>query len=241
MTRQNAPTDATLAVAPVPNTDDAWVADGKHLELVDIDNGQLLASMSAPHGIYGNVTTLAMPPNGLALYLTYCLPRKEKIPLMNCGTVAEIDPATGAVVAQRNYPGPAWYGTYNLVATDQGAWYTGGGGGLGVWLHFFSYPKLQVFQVIGYIGWLWLHATGQEVFASIGGAGWPACVTVGRDGAPRSTAFNLQPRRGMPGWGYPLGLDSRGRLIFAVIGSSTAIPNRGILAISVPPACLSHA
>jgi hypothetical protein len=239
-TKLGAPTDGAIAVAPVPNTDRAWVADGKHLELVDLDNGKLLASMLAPHGIYGNVTSLAMPPNGSVLYLTYCLPRKEKIPIMGCGTIAEVNPATGAVIAQRNYPGPVSYGIYNLVATDKGAWYVGGGGGLGVWLHFFSYPELQVFQVTAAIGSLWLRATGNEVFASIGGSGWPACATVGPDGAPSSTAFNLQLQESLPrvpGWSYPLGLDSRDRLIFAVIGGSTSIPNRGILAISVPQAC----
>ncbi len=243
-TKLGAPTDGAIAVAPVPNTDLVWVADGKHLELVDLDNGKLLASMSAPHGINGNVTSLAMPPDGSALYLTYCLPNRGQFPLDGCGTLAEMNPRTGAVIAQRLNLGPVWYGRYNLVATDQGAWYSGGGGANGAWLHFFSYPELHVFEVTAAIGSLWLHASRNEVFASLGGVGWPACATVGPKGAPRSTVFSLQlsklrPR--VPGWSYPLGLDPRGRLIFAVVGGGTAIPNRGILAISVPPACLSHA
>ena len=162
-----------------------------------------------------------------------------------------MNPRTGAIIAQRTNLGPVWYGRYNLVATDQGAWYSGGGGANGAWLHFFSYPELQVFQVTAAIGFLWLHATGTRSSpASEEPDGqyarrWDR--TVLRVACVQSASATRRPR--VPGWSYPLGLDSRGRLIFAVIGGGTAIPesrhtchirtDTPVLAMRKPPAVSS--
>jgi hypothetical protein len=234
-----APTDPAIAVATTPNSNQAWIADGKHIELVNLANGQLVASRPAPHGIYGNVTSLAMASKGGPLYMTFCLQRVGSQSLFACGVIAEVNPASWTVLVERHYDGPVDYGRYGLVATSTGAWYSGGDGGHGAWLDYFSKSGLHTTRVSGLVlGVLSMVLVREVVWGSFGGGGVLGCSTVSASGAPYTTVVDTNL---ILGAGYPLGLTSQGRLLVALISGAVVHLRAGALvAVSVGRACTSN-
>ena len=229
------PAQAAVAYALVPGTENAWIADGHLLELVDLNTGTVIAARPAPHGISGNIVNLAMPPDGSVLYLTYCLPRRTRPPIYNCGMVAKVNPATGHVLAQANY-GPVGFGYSAIVATDAGVWLSAGGGGFGRWMAFLAKSRIELTtdsRLLVSLGELPVLATGNTVWASGYEKGAVNCYVGSTNGTVKQAV--AVPGSLMPHW-YVLKADP-----FAYEpGSHTlllAAQNGSVYAVRVPSAC----
>ena len=228
-------TDPALAVAVVPNEDRAWVADGQHIELVNLGDGDLIATRAAPRGIAGNVTGLALVSPGGPLYLTFCERRPGSPaydPFLACGVVGEIDPVTWTVTAKRWYGGPVSYGRYGVVATPAGAWLSEGGGGNGAGMDFFSSAGLHRTRVTEALGSLFLLATGDVVWADLGGGGLISCFDVSASGSVTETTVVGQTSS-LLGPGSPFGIESQRHSLLVASGVN-------LLATPVPRACASN-
>jgi hypothetical protein len=233
--KEGAPTDPAIAVAT--NENQAWIADGKHVELVDLANGHLMVSRPAPHGIYGNVTSIAKASQGGPLYLTFCLPRPSGQPLFACGAIAEVNPTSWTVIAERRYGGPVSYGRYGLVATSAGAWLSAGGGGNGVWMDFFATNDLRPDDnVVNAIGQIWLLSSGDTVWVTPGGSssakGPVSCLSASASGNVKEAAVTS--------WSTPNYGDLLGACPFGVSSSGPSLllaAGRSIDSIHIPKAC----
>ena len=228
----NSWTDPTIAVAPVPSEDEAWIADANHVLLVDLGNGKLLASWPGASDNQGNITSLAMASSSGPLYATFCGPLTHNPP--GCGQIVEIDPRTGSIEYVRHYEGIVSYGRFETVATPAGAWLSLGGGGNAIWLELFTKARLQPVgngrtdHLAGSLGALDLMADGNVVWAS--SAGGLQCFSTSASGAVREAATGLSngPFFGA-GWS-PFGIAQDSGDVLLVGGGDVA-------AFPIPKAC----
>ena len=237
-------TDPAIAVAVVPAKNEAWVADGQHIDLVNLSNGDLIATRSAPRGIAGNVAGLAMASTSGPLYMTFCERRPgspANDPFLGCGVIGEINPATWTVTSKRWYGGPVSFGRYGIVATLEGAWLSEGGGGNGVGIKFYSSAGLRPAQsswssnaLASALGQIDLFASGNVVW-SLSSGGELSCLSASPSGSVRGTAVvtggTSRVLGGGPG-GIPFGIESPRHRLLAVAGYAASV-----VAVQIPRAC----
>jgi hypothetical protein len=222
--------DPAIAVAVVPDEDEAWIADSHFVELVNLTSGALIETRPAPSNLRGNITALAMPSASGPLYATFC---GRTVPF-GCGEIAEIDPSTWKLTSRRFYGGPTSYGRYSLVATTAGAWLSAGYGGNAAWAKLYLVSRLRPHDVTEPLGWLTLLAAGNVVWASQGGGGVLGCFSTSATGSVISTSVEAGQ---LIGEGYPLGLESGHHdLLVAFIQ-----PSARLVAVTIPPACSAAA
>jgi hypothetical protein len=153
-----------------------------------------------------------------------------------CGAIAEINPATWAVISQRWYDGVVWNGRYSIVATRAGAWVSAGGGGNGAWMDFFSLVHLRQAHEAAALGWLSVSATGDTVWASPSGRGLVTCYSASASGSVRETTAVGQPNKLLEGPGSPFGIESHNdSLLVATLNAGD------LVAVKIPRACKAGA
>ena len=157
--------DQRIAVAVIPNEDEAWIADGGYIELVNLADGDLIASRLVSLDAEGPVDSLALASASGPLYATFC-GRHAPNP-GECGAIAGMNPANGSVISNRYVKGVPG----EVVATSSGAWLSSGEGGNGRWMDFFSSDGLRPTRVTFAFGWLELLASNGVVWGSVGPVG----------------------------------------------------------------------
>ena len=213
-----------IAVAAIPNEDEAWIADGGHIELVNLADGDLIASRLVSLDAEGPVDGLALASASGPLYATFC-GRHAPNP-GECGAIAGINPANGSVISKRYFEGVPG----EVVATSSGAWLSSGEGGNGRWMDFFSSDGLRPTRVTVAFGWLELLASNGVVWGSLGPVGL-SCFSASAAGsihqaqaaASLNTLVNI---------GYPLGIEPNGDSILV----ATVNPY-DVVAVPIPSAC----
>jgi hypothetical protein len=223
---EGADADPAIAVAVVPGKDEAWIGDGAHVELVSLADGTLIATRPAPRNALGNVMGLAMARPGGPLYALFC---DRRSPNVDCGAIAEINPANGSVTSLRLFDGVP----YGIVATPEGVWLSSGGGGNGHWMDFLSSKGLRVTRLIGTIGGNNELAIGNVVW-SANGTGPPGPVNCFRASASgsirRNTVVGWRNSLFFPPIHYPFGIAAQLNSLLVTAGVT-------IVAVPVPKAC----
>jgi hypothetical protein len=218
--------DPAIAVAVVPGKDEAWIGDGTHIELVSLADGALIATRPAPRGTLDNVMGLAMARPGGPLYALFC---DRRSPNVDCGAIAEINPANGSVISLRLFNGEP----YGVVATPEGVWLSSGGGGNGTWMDFLSSRDLRVTRLFGAIGGNDSLATGDVVW-SANGTGPPGPVNCFRASASgsirRNTVVGWRTRLLFPPVHHPFGIAPQLDSLLVTAGVT-------IVAVPIPKAC----
>ena len=216
--------DQWSAVAVIPNEDEAWIADGGHIELVNLADGDLIASRLVSLDAEGPVDSLALASASGPLYATFC-ERHAPNP-GECGAIAEINPANGSVISKRYVKGVPG----EVVATSAGAWLSSGEGGNGRWMDFFSSDGLRPTRVTFAFGWLELLASNGVVWGSLGPVGL-SCFSASAAGSihQAQAPASLNP---LVNIGYPLGIEPNGDSILV----ATVNPY-DVVAVPIPNAC----
>ena len=105
---------------------------------------------------------------------------------------------------------------------------------MAMWMDFFSSAGLHPTQVAAAIGSLFLLATGDVVWADLGGGGLISCFAVSPSGSVHETTVVGQYSALLGGPGSPFGIESQTRsLLVSTFGN--------LAAVRIPHACASDA
>jgi hypothetical protein len=229
-------TNSGAVAAPVPGEEEAWLADGREIDLVSLTTGALIRTAPMPHGSLAPANGLAVASPRGPLYVSFCRGRGV---FSLCGAIAEIDQANGTVISQRLIGGYA----DQLAATSSGAWVSGGEGGNGRWLEFFSATDLRPVSqkyphVSQALGWLTITATGNVVWSDNApagsGPGAINCFSVTSNGSVHVAAVVAHSEYVRIGLGYPFAVEPQSNTLLFVSGLQWDVT---LYSAPIPRAC----